>query len=291
MAWQAVIEIVLPVFIMMGVGYVFGAFRKVNVALVTDFVVYIAAPCLIVSSLTGEDLDLATMGIMALGATWLVVSVGGLLRLVGALTGKRFGTMYLPAMFLNAGNMLLPLALFAFGEAGLRYTISVFVTVTILQGSLGVSIAAGRPSVMEALRFPHIYAAVLALLMNTTGFRTPAVLQRPIDLLGDTAVPLMLIALGIRLRDVRISSWRTPSIVTAARIGGGYMMGLAFVSVVDLPIEARGCLLLASVMPAAVVTFVFAEKYGRDSGEVAASVALSTAVSVLTTPMLLAYGL
>ena len=36
MAWNAVIEIVLPVFIMMGVGYVFGAFRRVDVALITD---------------------------------------------------------------------------------------------------------------------------------------------------------------------------------------------------------------------------------------------------------------
>lgn len=68
-------------------------------------------------------------------------------------------------------------------------------------------------------------------------------------------------------------------------------MGFLFVTVLQLEGQARGCLLLASVMPAAVVTFVFAEKYGRDGGDVAATVALSTVVSTLTIPLLLAYGL
>ncbi len=291
MQWQAVIDVVGPVFIIAAVGYVLGAFRSIDIAQLTDFVVYLVAPCLIFSSLTADDLDLETMGLMAVGATWIVISVGLLMRAVGALTGKQFGSMYLPAMFLNAGNMLLPLSLFAFGEIGLRYAISVFVTVTILQGSLGVTIASGKPSLGEALRFPHIYATVLALFTNSSGVHVPAMLDRAIGMLGDTAVPLMLVALGLRLRTVRISSWRMPIVATIARIGGGYGMGLLFVLLVDLPTEARGSLLLASAMPAAVVTFVFAEKYGRGSDDVAAAVALSTLLSVVTTPLLLAYGL
>lgn len=61
------------------------------------------------------------MGKMALGATWLVVSVGLLLRGIAGLTGLHLGALYLPAMFMNSGNMMLPLTLFAFGESGLRY--------------------------------------------------------------------------------------------------------------------------------------------------------------------------
>jgi predicted permease len=141
------------------------------------------------------------------------------------------------------------------------------------------------------LRFPHIYAIVLSLAFNVAEFRVAPVFQRPIELVGDTAVPLMLIALGLRLCSVRISSWRRPMLVTLVRLAGGYATGLIFVTVFQLQGDARGCLLLASVMPAAVVTFVFAEKYGRDGGDVAATVALSTVVSTVTTPLLLAYGL
>jgi predicted permease len=68
-------------------------------------------------------------------------------------------------------------------------------------------------------------------------------------------------------------------------------MGLLFVTVAGLDGVARDCLLLASIMPAAVINFVFAEKYGKEAGSVATAVAVSTAVSLVTTPLLLAYGL
>jgi predicted permease len=291
MPWQAVSEIVFPVFILTAVGYTFGAFRGADVGLLTDIVLYLAAPCLIFTSLATGELDAATMATMALGATWLILSVGLALRVFASIMGIRLGALYLPGMFMNAGNMLLPLTLFAFGETGLRYGISVFVTVTLLQASLGVTIASGRPSLVEMLRFPHIYAVVAAVFANVAEIRITPVIARPIELLGDMAIPLMLVALGLRLRSVKMAGWSRPLGLTAARLGGGYLAGLAFANAFQLEGEARGCLLLCSVMPAAVVTFVFAEKYGRDSGDVAATVAVSTVVSMVTTPFLLAYGL
>ena len=42
--------------------------------------------------------------------------------------------------------MLLPLSLFAFGADGVRYSIVIFVTVAVLQSSLGVTIASGVAS-------------------------------------------------------------------------------------------------------------------------------------------------
>jgi len=291
MPWQAVAEIVGPVFVLMAVGWVLGALRPVDIGLLTDIVLYVGAPCLIFDSLSTGELDPVMMGTLALAATWIVCSVGLALRTVGAITGKRFGALYLPAMFMNSGNMLLPLTLFTYGETGLRYGITLFVTVTILQSSLGVTIASGRPSVTEMLRFPHIYAVLLALLINAAGVAVPAAIGRPIELLGDTAIPLMLIALGLRLRAIEISSWTRPLTATICRLAGGYGAGLLFVTAFDLDGEPRGCILLAAAMPAAVITFVFAEKYGRDKGDVAAAVALSTLVSTITIPLVLAYGL
>jgi hypothetical protein len=101
----------------------------------------------------------------------------------------------------------------------------------------------------------------------------------------------MLFALGLRLRSVRWVSWRAPILITLVRIGGGYLIAAGYVASVGLEGTARSCLLLASVMPAAVINFVFAEKYAAEPGEVAAVVAVSTLVSLLTTPLLLAFGL
>jgi len=55
---------------------------------------------------------------MVLGSVVLVVGVGVLVALVAALAGLELGTLYLPAMFMNSGNMLLPLSLFCVWRGG-----------------------------------------------------------------------------------------------------------------------------------------------------------------------------
>ena len=50
-------------------------------------------------------------------------------------------------------------------------------------------------------------------------------------------------------------------------------------------------MLPASVMPSAVINFILAEKFAREPGDVATAVVASTLVSVVTTPLVLAFGL
>src|SRR5215831_15487162 len=81
---------------------------------------------------------------------------------------------YLPALiFPNAGNMGLPLCLFAFGPQGLALAIVFFAVHSILQFTLGVSIAAGTADPGRLLRLPLIYAVALALLFDATGTPMP----------------------------------------------------------------------------------------------------------------------
>ncbi|MBE9531842.1 MAG: AEC family transporter, partial [Proteobacteria bacterium] len=46
-------------------------------------------------------------------------------------------------------------------------------------------------------------------------------------------------------------------------------------------------IILASSMPAAVITFIMSHKYKVDSALVASTVAISTLISVITTPLVL----
>jgi predicted permease len=185
----------------------------------------------------------------------------------------------------------LPLSLFAFGEEGLHRAAVIFAVMTLLQSSLGVLIASGRANFAEAFRLPYIYAATIGLTLRGFELELPQLCARPLSLLADTAVPLMLLALGLRLRTIKTSSWRKPLLITVARIGGGYLIAQTFLVFFPLDPMSRSILLLASIMPAAVVNFVFAEKYGDNSQDVATTVFVSTLVSLVTTPLLLAYEL
>ena len=61
---------------------------------------------------------------------------------------------------MNAGNMGIPLALFAFGPAGMQRATLLYVFTAFLQYSLGLYILNGRANWIEILRLPLIYAAI-----------------------------------------------------------------------------------------------------------------------------------
>lgn len=286
-----VLGVVAPVFLVIALGWVLGGLRRIEVHSLTELVVYVGGPALVLRAVAVGREPLLELFALGFGAAVVVVGVGVSVKVVAVATGRRLGALYLPAMFMNAGNMLLPLALFAFGEEGLHRAAVVFATMTLLQSTLGVLIASGRADLTEALRLPYVYAVAVGLLLRVTEFELPLVVDRPLSLMADTAVPLMLLALGLRLRSVKIPSWRNPLLVTFARIAGGYVVARIFVAFVPLDPISRSVLLLAAIMPAAVVNFVFAEKYGNESGDVAAAVFVSTLVSLVTTPLFLAFGL
>jgi predicted permease len=286
-----VLETVVPVFVLVAVGVVLGRRRRPDLASLTDLVVYLGGPALVFSSLMRGDLAAGELAVLVSGVLWIVLGVGMAVVVAAAVSGRRPGALYLPMMFMNAGNMLLPLSLFAFGEAGLDRAVVIFATMTVLQSTLGVAIASGRGRLLEPLRLPYVWVVAAAGLLGASGVELPELVMRPIGLLADLAVPLMLLALGVRLEAVRVGSWWRPLGSSVVRIAGGYAAARLFVFVSGVEGIERQCLLLASVMPSAVINFVFAEKYGNESGDVAAAVFASTVLSVATTPLVLAVGI
>jgi predicted permease len=64
----------------------------------------------------------------------------------------------LPVLFMNAGNMGIPLALFAFGESGMQRATLLLVIITLFQYSLGIYVLSGRGQWRPIFRLPLIYA-------------------------------------------------------------------------------------------------------------------------------------
>lgn len=291
MGFEEVAATVFPVFALAALGYVLGRFRRLDLASLTDVVVYVGGPSLVFTSLLDRTVSGRAVAELVLGVLVIVAAVGAMVRVAARITELDPAPLYLPAMFFNAGNMLLPLCLLAFGESGLAHAVVVFATMTLLQSTVGVTLASGRRNLGEALRLPYVYAVAAAAACRLGDLRPWPVLIAPLELAADLAVPLMLVALGVRLGGARIENWRAPALVSVTRIGGGYAAACVFVAATGLDGDARSVLLLASAMPAAVINFVFVEKYGGPSASVASAVAASTLVSFVTTPIVLAYGI
>jgi predicted permease len=219
------------------------------------------------------------------GIVVIFAGVGLLIRGYFALFGFASRGFALPALFMNAGNMGIPLAFFAFGQAGLQRATLMFVIITFLQYSLGIYILHGRGNWRESFRLPLIYAAVAGLLVNLAQVKIPEILLQPVAMLGQATIPIMLISLGYRLHEVEGLQWGHALGGAFVRIFGGFAAAHIAVSLIGAEGVNRQVLLLYGSLPAAVINFVLTEKYRQDPALAASIVVISTFVSILTIPV------
>jgi predicted permease len=186
---------------------------------------------------------------------------------------------------MNAGNMGIPLALFAFGQTGFQRATLLFVMITFLQYSLGIYILNGRGNWTEIFRLPLIYAALAGLCVNLMQLPIPELLLQPVTMLGQATIPIMLISLGYRLRQVESLQLGHALGGALLRICGGFAAASIAVQIIGAEGVNRQVLLLYGSLPAAVVNFILTEKYRQDPGLAASIVVLSTFFSVFTIPL------
>lgn len=276
---------VIPVFILIATGFFFAHWKKISLVPVTELIVYLGTPALVFSSLASRRLFAGDIAVLLGGVLLIFAGVGLLVRLYFILFRFSSRGFALPALFMNAGNMGIPLALFAFGEAGMQRATLMFVIITFLQYSLGLYLLNGRGNWGETFRLPLIYATVAGLTFNLNQITIPELLFQPIYMLGQATIPIMLVSLGYRLHDFQSLKWRHAIGGAIVRIFGGFLVASIVVNLIGADGVNRQVLLLYGALPAAVINFVLTEKYRQDPELAASIVVLSTLLSVLTIPI------
>ena len=276
---------VIPVFLLIAVGFAFAHWKRISLASVTEIIVYLGTPSLVFGSLASKPLHPADIAVLFGGIVVIFATVGLLVRLYFFCFGFSSRGFALPSLFMNAGNMGIPLALFAFGQAGLQRATLMFVMLTFLQYSLGIYILNGRSNWTEIFRLPLIYAAMTGLAVNLGQIQIPELLMQPITMLGQATIPIMLISLGYRLHQVESLQWGHAVGGALIRIVGGFAAANIAVLVIGAEGVNRQVLLLYGALPAAVINFVLTEKYRQDPGLAASIVVISTFISVFTIPI------
>ncbi len=281
-------DVVAPVFLIVAVGYAWARAKKpYDANIITLLVNTISTPCLVIDMLTRPGLTIPALGQMGLASALCLLLTGlagwGVTRALG-LSPR---TYVPPLVWSNGGNMGLPLCLFAFGELGLGLAIAWFAVSSISNYTVGQAIAAGGITFREVVRMPMTWAILAAIGMIATGASLPTVAQRAVSLLGALTVPLMLLSLGYALASLKVASYGRSVAFSLLRLFGGFAIGWLVAIVLGLEGAARGVVVIQSAMPAAVLTYLFAVRYGNDSQEVASIVVISTLFSVIALPLFL----
>jgi hypothetical protein len=284
-----VLEIVAPVFLLAAVG--FGWVKlgfEYRLQFVTRLAMTLAVPCLIFTALVNTTLDPAALTTLTLASLVAYAAVSGIVLVLVRVARLNQSTYAAPLIFGNTGNLGLPLALFAFGEVGLEYAVVVFAVMALLSFTYGIWLVAGAGSFTKALKEPLMWATVLGAVFLWQDWKLPTFLDNTLGLIGQMAIPLMLITLGVAV--ARLSPGGIGRAMVLSLVKLAICIGCAWVAADWFALDkaAFGILVLQVATPVAVTSYMLAEKYGADAQSVAGLVVVSTLMSIGALPLLLA---
>ena len=290
------VQVILPVFLIIFAGFALEKTLHPDFATLTNCSLYLFAPALVFSALMRQQVPLDLAGRLGLfmllytsGMLLLAVAVGRLL----ALQEEVRRALNLTTVMMNVGNYGLPLAYFAFGSAGLNISVLTFVLFNIPLGTLAILLAqGGRPPLREAvanmLKIPIFHGVVAAFLLKILALQPPPFLLRPVELLGQAAVPMMLVLLGMQL--ARTRSLQAPGFLALSSclrllVAPGLAWGLT--ALIGIEGLARGVVILQTSTPSAVLPLLYALRFDSRPDLVAGAIFVSTLCSALTLTLVL----
>ncbi len=285
-----VLNITAPVFLLAAVGFVWVKLGfEYRVQFVTRMAMTLAVPCLIFVALMKSEVApeaLAALTLASLVAYALVMAGCFVVVKLGRLDSRTF---LAPLIFGNTGNLGLPLALFAFGETGLGYAVVVFAVMAILSFTIGIWMVAGGGSLRRLVQEPLVAATLLGALFLWQGWQTPPFLTNAIELIGQMAIPMMLITLGVAVARLETNAMSQAVVLSVVKLVLCLVCGWLTARWFGLDPVAAAVLMVQVATPGAVTSYLLAEKYGADAQPVAGLVVASTLLSVVALPLILAF--
>ncbi|WP_372610799.1 AEC family transporter [Halomonas sp.] len=255
---------------------------------VTRLVFNIGTPALVLASLSGADIDAGSFGLTMLATTLVLVAMAGLTFVLAWLLKRDWRVLLAPTMYPNTGNMGLPVVLYAFGQSGFVFGITVMVTVALFQFTLGTMLISRGNPLKTLVKTPTVYAILISLALLVTDTDLPLWLHNSVDLISGFTVPLMLITLGVSLASIQVRNLKAGIGFSLLRIPLAALIAWEIGHLLGLPEMALAILVLQMSMPVAVFNYLFAQKAKREPEYTASLVFCSTLLSLVYLPILLA---
>lgn len=296
-----VLEGVAVIGVIVLVGYLcarLGAFGPATADALNKVAFYVATPAILFRILSHADLRVLLSDYMVVAVVSALVSA--VLYLVVALIWFRrppgetaIGTA--AAMFLNSNNMGVPVAAFVIDDPQAIAAVLVLqpiaftpVLLAVLDATSGRPLSVGRV-LTQPLRNPVIVAAAAGVLISVLGIRLPPVVEVPIGLIADAAIPVVLLAFGVSLVGRRVlEAGRDRGPIVAATLIKSIVMPVAAWIVAGPVLQLDAAVVFATVVVAALPTgqviYTYASRFDRGV-VLARDVVLLT--TVLAVPVLL----
>jgi predicted permease len=274
--------IIFPILAIVTGGYLYAKKYQTDMEVANRLNLNIFLPALLFSVFTSKDFNLLDFQSLAIGGFLVIIMSGLMAVLFSKMLGYNVKTFVPPAMFVNSGNMGLPLALFAFGKVAIPAAVVLFFIENTLHFTLGIKIIDRQSSITKVLRIPMVVASVFGVLISLLSFDIPNLIITPIQMLGEIAIPLMLFSLGVRLVGIDFSDWKIGIIGAIFRPLIGIASVLLILPWLNLDNLNTAQLIIFAILPPAVLNFMVAEKYNQEPKKVASIVLIGNLFSLVS---------
>ncbi|NIC42770.1 AEC family transporter [Aquabacterium sp. A08] len=303
-ASHPVFQSLVPVFLMIGAGYAAGRrgwIRGDAVKDLSNLVFLLLIPALLfrtMSTVRVDQLDLRPIAAyFSAAGLWLAASI--------AWRGFncRSVVLALAGTFSNMVMIGITLVGLAYGQAGLvtlLTLVSVHALILLTTGAIVLELAAAREASRAGQAPPHLAATawsaikgsivhpiplpiLCGLLFAQTGWALPAVVDKPLQLLGNAFGPLSLVLVGVSLARTPLAGHWGP----ALRVAVSKNLLLPLLVGVSAWLWGIGGLALtvmvvAAALPTGANVFLFAQRYKVVQDLTTAAMGVSTVLALLS---------
>lgn len=284
------ISAVLPIALVALVGVGVGRAFELELRTLVRVNIYAMLPALVLISLARATLALGSA--IAILVTFLLNT--GLLYLLATGLGRNLKfsldeqkSLIATTLFANVGNMGLPFILFSLGEAGLERAVVYLVGSSLMVSSVFPIVLKGaglRAGVNFTLRLPVLWAALAGIGLQALDQILPEAIDRGLTILGDGAIPMALLTLGIQLSRTQFAFGRFELIGATLRLVVSPLLAYGIGRILNLHGLDLQVVVLQAAMPVAVNSLIWVTELGGDTVRVARTIVFSTLLSFLTLP-------
>jgi len=283
-----VFQISAPVFFLAAIGFIWVKLGfEYKIEFVTRLAMTLALPCLIFVALMNTNISSDTLWAICFATIGAYAFVTIICFLLVKTTKLDITTFLAPLTFGNTGNLGLPLAFFAFGVEGLGYAVVVFAIMAVYNFTFGVWIISGGGSISKALKEPLVWGTLMGAIFLINDWETPKFITSTLELIGQMAIPLMLITLGVAIARLRLQNLSRALGLTTIKFFLCLLAAIVAGNYFELSHIPFSVLLLQLTTPVAVTSYLLAAKYNSGAEDVAGLVIVSTILSIVYIPVIL----
>lgn len=301
---QVILMQMIQLFLVIALGYFLFKIKLLDVDLnkkLTTLLLSVTTPAMIVSSV------LSTTVTQGLNDILFVFAVGFAIYLIMPVLGffivkvlriplPQQGLYIFMTVFSNIGFMGFPVMKAIFGNEAVFFTAifnMIFNLFVFTAGIMIMNYGTGQKVKLDPrnLLSPGVIASLVALLIYFTGIKLPDVLSSTVTMIGDITTPMAMLLIGSTLANIPLKE-----VFSELRIYPYTIIKQIIVPIIAYPILNMfigdplilGITLIMISMPVANSAVLFATEYEGDVSLAAKTVFMTTLLSVVTIPLIVA---